>query len=76
MKMAVDGPEDSILPYTTEWIKRVDREALFNISDETLLFFKALEIKFRQVCMPIITQPPTSMSSTKKIQYSNLLMMK
>ena len=65
MKMAVEGPEESLLSYTTEWIRRIDRGNLFNISEETFMLFRALEVKFRQTYMPIITQPP-SLSTSKK----------
>ena len=65
LKKAVDGPEDSLLDYTTEWIKRIDRGSLFHTSDESFHFFKALEVKFRQVVMPIVTQPSSSITSTK-----------
>ena len=58
--MAVDGPEESLLAYTTEWMKLIDRGGLFHISEESFLFFKAMEMKFRQAVAPVITQPQSS----------------
>lgn len=39
MKMGVDGPEESFLAYTEEWINQIDRGGLFHISDLSFMLF-------------------------------------
>ena len=68
LKLAVDGPEESLLAYTTEWMKLIDRGGLFHVSDESFLFFKAMEIKFRQVVTPVLIQPSSSVTKSDTIK--------
>lgn len=42
-----DGPTDSLLNYTKEWIERVNRGRFFEISDEAYCFFVAVEVCMR-----------------------------
>ena len=61
--MAIDRPEESLLAYTTEWMTKIDRGGLFQISEVAFLLFKNLEIKFRQTYLPVLTQPSLSRST-------------
>lgn len=47
--MAVQGPESSFYDYTKQWIKLVDRGGLFHVTDNSFLFFRALELQTRSV---------------------------
>ena len=49
--MAVDGPESSFYDYTKEWIKLVDCGGLFNVNDNSYVFFRALELLTRSVLL-------------------------
>lgn len=42
--MAIEGPEESLLKYTQEWIKKIDRGGLFEVSDGCYHLFAAIEI--------------------------------
>ena len=64
-KMGIDGPEESLLEYTTEWTQRIDRGALFKVSDTAFMLFKQLDIRFRDTYLPILQQPSTSSPTTK-----------
>lgn len=48
-KMHVDGPATSSLDYTRDWVKRVDRGGLFDVSNETYLLFYWIEDVMRDV---------------------------
>ena len=37
--MTIEGPESSFYDYTKEWMKLVDRGGLFNINDNSFMFF-------------------------------------
>ena len=39
-----DGPEESLLKYTQEWVKKIDRGGLFEVSDGCYHLFAAIEI--------------------------------
>lgn len=64
--MSVDGPEESLLSYTTEWSNKIDRGGLFDVSDLSFLLFRCLEVKFRQGYLPTLQRPATSSSTTKQ----------
>ena len=42
--MVIDGPEESLLKYTQEWVKKIDRGGLFEVSDGCYHLFAAIEI--------------------------------
>ena len=42
--MAIEGPEGSLIEYTTHWINLVNRGGLFEVNDETFQLFCALEM--------------------------------
>ena len=42
--MAIEGPEESLLKYTQEWIKKLDRGGLFQVNDGCYHLFAAIEI--------------------------------
>ena len=75
VKMAKSGPEDCLLEYTLEWTKKVDRGGLFPLLEAAFLLFKNLEAKFRQVCLPVLTQPSSSTSgnTTKESMVSKFI---
>ena len=41
-----DGPEESLLKYTQEWVKKIDRGGLFEVSDRCYHLFAAIQIAF------------------------------
>ena len=45
--MSVEGPESSLLDYTKEWMARINRGGLFDISDEGYSLFVAIELALR-----------------------------
>ena len=48
-KMYVDGPATSPLDYSREWVDRVNRGGLFDISDETYVLFFWIEEIMRDI---------------------------
>ena len=47
--MGCSGQESSFHEYAMEWITSIDRGGLFYMSDTTLNFFKAIEIKTQEL---------------------------
>ncbi len=47
--MAKTGEDSSFYAYTTKWIDTVNRGGLFEVNDGTYNFFKAVEVKTRQL---------------------------
>ena len=45
--MHSDGPTSSLLDYTKEWVERVNRGGLFDISDEAYRLFVSIEMAMR-----------------------------
>jgi len=41
--MAVAGDQSSFLDYTKQWVSRINRGGLFQVSDDTYMFFKEVE---------------------------------
>ena len=46
-QMYEDGPSSSLLDYTREWIDRVNRGGLFDVSDEAFMLFFSIEEAMR-----------------------------
>ena len=46
--LAVEGPESSMIEYTREWIKKVNRGGLFDINDQGYNLFLAIEVTRRE----------------------------
>ena len=42
--MAMGGNETSLMDYTKEWTKKINREGLFELSDNTFQLFQAIEL--------------------------------
>ena len=42
--MAIDGPEDSFLDYTKEWIHKVNCGGLFEVNNGTYMLFESIEL--------------------------------
>ena len=42
--MALDGNESSLMEYTQEWTKKINRGGLFELSDNTFQLFQAIEL--------------------------------
>lgn len=42
--MAIDGPEDSFLDYTKEWIHKVNRGGLFEVNNGAYMLFESIEL--------------------------------
>ena len=55
--MSRHGNDSSFYAYTSEWIRTVDRGGLFVINDSTFEFFKALELRTRQILPQHLRQP-------------------
>lgn len=55
--MSRQGNDTSFYAYTTEWINTVNRGGLFSINDATFEFFKAMEVKTRQILPKHLAQP-------------------
>lgn len=47
-QMYADGPSSSLLEYTREWVDRVNRGGLFDVSDAAYLLFYAIEEAMRE----------------------------
>ena len=45
--MHSDGPTSSLLDYTKEWVERVNRGGLFDVSDEAYRLFVSIEMAMR-----------------------------
>ena len=42
--VAIEGPKGSLIEYTAYWITLVNRGGLFEVNDETLQLFSAIEV--------------------------------
>ena len=51
--MAVDGNESSLMDYTKEWTKKINRGGLFELSDNTFQLFQAIELA---LCHRLVTR--------------------
>ena len=47
--MHSDGPTSSLLDYTKEWVEKVNRGGLFDISDEAYRLFLSIEMSMRNI---------------------------
>ena len=61
--LAVLGNESSFYDYTREWVSSVDRSGLLHVKDGTYEFFKAVELKTRQL-LPGHLKRTSSMKET------------
>ena len=50
--MAMDGNETSLMDYTKEWTKKINRGGLFELSDNTFQLFQAIELA---LCQRLVT---------------------
>ena len=39
LHMTIEGPDESLLKYTQEWVQKVDRGGLFEVCDDCYHFF-------------------------------------
>ena len=46
-EMAVAGEDSSFLAYTSEWTKAINRGGLFEVGDDTYLFFQTMEVQVK-----------------------------
>eukprot|EP00118_Oscarella_pearsei_P012990 m.99318 g.99318 ORF g.99318 m.99318 type:complete len:146 (+) comp37061_c0_seq1:620-1057(+) len=53
--MAVNGKADSLLEYTRDWIRKVDRCGLFDINDNVFSLFKEIELCTRDCLTATLT---------------------
>ena len=61
--IAVQGQQSSFYEYTKEWMRLVDRGGLFQVNDNGYLFFRALELRTRQVLPQHLMHPSQSKDS-------------
>ena len=47
-QMYANGPNSSLLEYTREWVERINRGGLFDVSDEAFMLFLAIEEAMRE----------------------------
>lgn len=59
--MAINGDESNYYVYTMEWLKTIDRGGLFQVSEPTFLFFRAVELA-TQAALPHHLQPSSGSS--------------
>ena len=65
--MAVDGPGDSFMDYTKEWISKVNRGGLFETSDNAYMLFASIELaSYEKLEERLVCQPSTSSCTDKK----------
>ena len=69
-QMYADGPSSSLLEYTREWVDRINRGGLFDVSDDAFLLFFCIEEAMREKLMVhmrrSILQSPEESSEEKK----------
>ena len=59
-EMAIAGEDSSLLAYTSEWTKAINRGGLFEVGDATYLFFQTMEAQVKvllQAHVPGVTVP-------------------
>ena len=65
--MAVDGPGDSFMDYTREWITKVNRGGLFETSDNAYMLFASIELaSYGKLEDRLVCQPSTSTCTDKR----------
>lgn len=50
--MAMEGNETSLMDYTKEWTKKINRGGLFELNDNTFQLFQAIELA---LCQRLVT---------------------
>ena len=63
--MAVAGDDSSLLEYTSEWTRQVNR-GLFEVNDMCFSLFREIELKMRQHSPSVLSQSTSSDSATKR----------
>ena len=53
-KMAVNGDESSLLSYTLEWSRAINRGGLFEINDDAYRLFKEIEMKMQRKLLSML----------------------
>ena len=53
-KMAVNGDESSLLSYTLEWSRAINRGGLFQINDDAYRLFKEIEMKMQRKLLSML----------------------
>lgn len=65
-QMAVNGDESSLLAYTLEWTRAVNRGGLFEINDVTFLLFGEIEVKMQK---HLLSTLKSSLSTSGKREF-------
>ena len=64
--MAVAGDDSSLLEYTSEWTRQVNRGGLFEVNDMCFSLFREIELKTRQHLPSVLSQSTSSDSDSNK----------
>ena len=63
--MEAEGPTSSLLAYTREWVDRINRGGLFDVSDEAYHLFLAIELSMREKLTEHLKRSITSLESSE-----------
>ena len=70
-EMAVAGEDSSFLAYTSEWTKAINRGGLFEVGDDTYLFFQTMEVQVKALLQAHVPGGTVPEGELVKSVYSN-----
>ena len=66
--MRADGTSSSLLNYTKEWVNKINRGCLFEVSDETFALFVAIELTMRNKLTECLKKSISVSSQSEKVK--------